>query len=493
MERKTKNMLLLLGLLAALAVCLALYFLLPGGEEAAEGENAQGENISGQTEDITVDSLESGSIERLEVKKKGKTEYVLAKKGEEWKLSGQENMPLDESKVTGLFACLQPVKAVKKMERSEEALEEYGLTEPSYTILVSAGGREYQYDLGIEVPVEGGYYGLSSSDGDSIYCMKDSLVSDLFIDTFSLAVRDELPQIEADNLVSVKVEGKKGTEFEARLVDEDERVSIYSEWNILKPFDKPMATSTKDWPSIKGYFTAMTYGNLVQYEAADLGKYGLKNPSSVITVRYYEESGKNKEYQTLTMHIGRKTSGNYYVCEKGSENVYLMNMDVVEKMTELNAYSAIDHCVYATLATDIDGYEAIYGNTKLSVTRTPLSPDGDGGESTEAEKKEQNLWTLNGREIPEDQVKDFLMPYSSAYLLEYSAKADDSVKPKKKEPVLTMIYHEEKRDVRVVYYPYDGTNFYRVDRDGMDYFLVDKRSVDDVIEKFRGIEHFADK
>ncbi len=67
------------------------------------------------------------------------------------------------------------------------------------------------------------------------------------------------------------------------------------------------------------------------------------------------------------------------------------------------------------------------------------------------------------------------------------------MKPKKKEPVLTMIYHEEKRDVRVVYYPYDGTNFYRVDRDGMDYFLVDKRSVDDVIEKFRGIEHFADK
>ena len=33
-----------------------------------------------------------------------------------------------------------------------------------------------------------------------------------------------------------------------------------------------------------------------------------------------------------------------------------------------------------------------------------------------------------------------------------------------------MIYHEENRDVTVTYYPYDGTNFYRVDRDGMTYF-----------------------
>ncbi len=52
---------------------------------------------------------------------------------------------------------------------------------------------------------------------------------------------------------------------------------------------------------------------------------------------------------------------------------------------------------------------------------------------------------------------------------------------------MTIVYHEETRDVTVKYLPYDGTNFYRVDKDGMDYFLVDKRSVDDVVSAFESL------
>lgn len=54
-----------------------------------------------------------------------------------------------------------------------------------------------------------------------------------------------------------------------------------------------------------------------------------------------------------------------------------------------------------------------------------------------------------------------------------------------------MVFHEESRDVTVKFLPYDGTNFYRVDKDGMDYFLVDKLLVDDVIEKFKSIEKMS--
>ena len=85
----------------------------------------------------------------------------------------------------------------------------------------------------------------------------------------------------------------------------------------------------------------------------------------------------------------------------------------------------------------------------------------------------------------------FLSPYSLAYLLEYSGKADNKVKPKSSKPVLTIVYHENNRDVTVRYLPYDGINFYRVEKNGMDYFLVDKLSVDDIIKKFKGIEKLA--
>lgn len=520
-SKRHKNLLILLGLCALLVVCIVLYLLVPKGGESEEGDSAEE-----AAQEITVDTIAGESIQKIEVKKDGKATYSLVKKGAEWKLSGQEKIPLDESKVMELFDCLNPVKATKTLDRTVEAISEYGLEKPAYTIIVTADGKEYQYDLGIEVPVEGGYYGLSSSNGDSIYCLSDSLVSDLDIDTKTLMVKDELPEIEEDYMVYLNVDNSSGRDFEALVVDEEDRVDTYSKWNITKPYKKPLATSIKDWSTILGYFNALTLGNLVEYDAENLDKYGLKYPSSVITIRYFETTAdyepeangnsagdtdsdsedteeeetvpeKYRKYHTLTICVGKKTGESYYVCMKGSNNVYLGNGDVVEKMTKLNVFDAMDHCVYATLATKINGYEAIYGDTKLSVTRTPVEKTDDfsaeetSGDKAYTKNKEQNIWTLNGKTISAEDESEFLTPYSSAYLLEYTAKADDSVKPKNKKPVLTMIYHEENRDVTVTYYPYDGTNFYRVDRDGMNYFLVDKRSVDDIVKRFKNIEKFA--
>jgi hypothetical protein len=502
---KKKNLLTLLGLCVLLAVCICLYFFVPQGEDSDEEDQEQTE------EDITVDTIDSDSIEKITVQKNGKTSYTLVKSGDNWKLSGQKDVPLDESKVTNLFDCLNPVSATKSLEKTDSAMSEYGLDSPAYTITVSAGENEYRYDLGIEVPVEGGYYGVSSSNDDTIYCLSDSMVSDLDIDSKTLIVRDELPDdIEDDYMVYLKVDNKNKSNFEAEVVDEEDRVESYSKWNITQPYKKPLATSTADWSTILGYFDSLEFGNLVEYNAKKLDKYGLKNPSSVITVRYYETTDdyepeatataddslstdtdtetevpeKYRKYHTLKLYIGKKKGESYYACKKGSNNVYLMNGDVVENMTKLDVYDAMDHCVYATLATDIDGYEAIYGNKKISVTRKSKTSD-DG--------TEKNVWKMNGVKISEDDESEFLTPYSSAYLLEYSAIADDSVKPKKKDPVLTMIYHDGKKDVTVKYYPYDGTNFYRVDRDGMNYFLVDKRSVDDIIKRFKNIEKFGEK
>lgn len=497
MSRKTRNLLTLAGLCVLLAGCLAIYFLMPKGKTSyvlEEEDNGGAANVS----EITVDTIESDDIEQLEVKKKGKTSYVLVKNGDEWKLSGQEDVPLDETKVTALFSCLNPVKAAKTLEKTEDAVSEYGLKNPKYTVIVTAGGKKYQYDLGISVPVEGGYYGISSNNGDSIYCFAENLVSDLDIKTNALIVRDELPQMEEDYMVYLHVDNKKGSDFEAKVVDENERVDTYSRWNITMPYEKPLATSTMNWSSVLGYFDSLTFGNLVEYGAGNMKKYGLSSPSANITIRYFEttkdyepkkdKSGEEEEipekyrkYHTVKLCIGNKKGESYYACQKGSRNVYLMNGDVVENMTKLNFYFAMDHCVYATLATKLKGYDVKYGNVTLSVTRTPV-------ESSEDSSKEKNIWTLNGKQVPEEKESDFLMPYSNAYLLEYTELADDSVKPKKKKPVLTMIYHEEKRDVTVTYYPYDGTNFYRVDRDGMNYFLVDKRSVDDVIKGFKEIK-----
>ena len=49
--------------------------------------------------------------------------------------------------------------------------------------------------------------------------------------------------------------------------------------------------------------------------------------------------------------------------------MYTMSSDTIEKITKLDAYTNMDHCVYSVLATSIKGYDVTYGNTTLSVTR----------------------------------------------------------------------------------------------------------------------------
>ena len=530
MSSKKKNLITLLVLCAVLAVCLILYFLMPSKSGKKDSDPDK------DKKQITVDTITADTIQRMTFEKNGKEIWALSHEKDHWKFSDGASIPVNEEKVTAITDALNPLKAVEKIEDGVQQLDQYGLKNPSMTLIVTAkDGREYKYDIGRKVPKENmGYYSKSNA-GDTIYCLDETLVTSINVAKNKMIKMDKLPQIEADYMTYICVDNKKGKDFEAKYVSDKDKVDFYSNWNITKPYKKPLATSASEWNNTLGYFNALTYTELVDYQCEDLSAYGLAQPSSVITVRYYkakkgytptatatpstvvtgQSSGKTsyiipenkREYKTLILCVGDKTKDGYYVCEKGSRHVYKMDQSVVENMTKLDAYKSMDHCVYSVLATSIRGYDVTYGNTTLKVTRTPAktknkktaaatpSPtEGQQGIAVQnkSDKSQKNIWTLNGKRISDKDENAFLTPYSTAYLLEYSEKAvDHEVKVKSTKPVLTIVYHEDKRDVTIKYLPYDGTNFYRVDKNGMDYFLVDKLLVDDIITKFKEIEKLA--
>ena len=524
MSSKKKNMITLVVLSILLVICLLLYFFLPKGQGNDTGDKSD-------TETIKVDTITADKIQSMSFEKNGKKVWSLTHKKDNWKFAEDDSIPVNTEKITAITDLLNPLEATKTID-SAENVADYGLAMPTMTLTVTAtDGREYQYQIGTKVPKEDMGYYVKSNAGKQIYCVKD-LIDSIDIERNLLIQMDSLPEIKTDYMTYIQVDNRKGKDFEAKKVSDKEKVDFYSNWNITKPYDKPLATSSMDWTTTLGYFNALSYTQLVDYDTKTLAKYGLDNPSSVITVKYYEaEDGytptvtatpsstttgnssseksyvipeSKRVYKTLKLCVGDKTKGGYYVCEYGKKNVYKMDIEVIENMTKLDAYKSMDHCVYSVLATSIDGYDVTYGNTTLKVTRQAIeeksdssptaTPDGETGTAVEnaANKNQKNIWTLNGKTIDEKDENDFLTPYSTAYLLEYSEKAEgDNVKPKSNKPVLTIVYHEEKRDVTVKYLPYDGTNFYRVDKNGMDYFLVDKLQVDDIIEKFKGIEKLA--
>lgn len=536
MSGKKKNAVTLIVLCAVLVVCLVLYFVIPRNAGEKKDASADATEEQSASESISLDSIAADQIKSVTVTKKEKKVWSLKKKNKSWSLVGKEAAPVNEETVSSILENVKPVTATQKFENQSGDLSLYGLDKPELTIsIVTTDGATYHYEIGSEVPKSDmGYYGKCSGR-DEIYCLNSAFIKAFDVSEISLVKMDELPEIEEGYMTALAVKNKKGKDFAAKKVSDAEKVDFYSNWNITAPYAKPLATSQSEWSTVLGYFTSLAYEEMVEYDSRNLQKYGLKNPQAVISVNYYQakkgytpsatatpdanalgnsssessyEIPENKrDYKSLHLYVGKKTGDSYYVCEQGKKNVYKMSAGTVENITGLDAYTNMDHCVYSVLATSIKGYDVTYGDTTLKVTRksvpkddsesaatpeaTPTATENGTAVGNATDSSQKNIWTLNGKKISDDDERDFLSPYSLAYLLEYSGKAEDNVKPKSEEPVLTIVYHEDKRDVTVKYLPYDGINFYRVEKNGMDYFLVDKLSVDDVIEKFKGIEKFA--
>lgn len=505
MSRKKKNFITLLVLVVVLAACLLLYFFVPKSNDSKD--KTQGAT---DEETIEVKNFDQNDVTKIEVKKKGKLVYSLKKASDNWTLLEDKSIPVDKEAVSKLFKTISPLKATKKMDVSQDGRKDYSVQSQKdayMSLSMTVSGKDVEILFGDKVPSIGGRYGIINSEDSSVFCFAEAISKSFDVSKNEFIKKDELPEIKSDYLTYISVDRSDDKDFEAKVVDESKRVAMYSKWNITKPYKEPLSTSSKNWSNTLDSFTNLEFDELISYASKDLGKYGLKTPQKIIKLKYFETTKgykpkkakettvgnsssvevpqkyrKNKE---LTLNIGYKTKkGTYYVSLGDSSNVYSMKTQAVEAMSNISLEDNMDHCIYTTLATDIKGYDVSYGKKKFHITRTQTN------RKNAKTNKNLNVWKINGKTVSDKDEDTFLTPYSAAYLLEYSTTADKKHKVSKK-PVLTIVYHENNRDVTVKYLPYDGEDFYQVDRNNMTYFLVDKRSVDEVISKFKKIEKFA--
>lgn len=504
MSKGKRKALTLIALFVLMAVVIGLYILVSKGESDGETEDGTSEST------VQVVNIDKDTIISVEIAGGNRDTISLKKQGEDWQLSDLPDAPLLSENVEGMFTNVSPVTATKELEAAE--LSEYGLDQPELTVKIgTSDGGEHELRFGSEVPTTGGRYGLYTGS-NKIYTFAASVYSAFDVEKNALIEKEEIADINEDYLTSISVRTDGKQKFCAEIVPDDKKVDAYTNWVISKPYKKPLAgASTDDWSKLQGYFTNVSFDTLIEYGCKDLKKYGLDQPTAEVEVHYFElkdgyvppeetEDPNGSTAQTASMNTNKANDvpdeykdnksyrllfgvkdedDNYYVCVKGSSQVYTMAASRAENMLGVDAYTYMDHCVYSTLATDIDGYDVTLADgTKRSITRT--TEQGDDG-------KDKNIWTLDGKTVPDDKEEDILSPYSKMFLLEFTSEAKDDVKPASSKPVLSIVFHEKNRDVTVKYLPYDGTNFYRVNKDGMDYFLVDKRSVDAVVSSFESL------
>lgn len=491
MKKNKKKLIIISSLLVAMVALIGLYVFLPSQDNDKESEN---------DEKVKLGSFEKMSVMGFTVTS-DKFNYDLICKNDVWNIVGKENIKTNNEIIDKMLTEVESIEADQELGFNEDQAEDYGINNPTLVLKIKMkDNKETTFIFGDTIPAIGGRYGQVNDDLTKLYALSDTFFDTFYVDEKTLYLKDQVPEIKADYITGVSYSGGKSvTPFVVHEVAKVDQIEDYSTWNMTKPYKEELAVNPNKISEIQSNFSTFTLGDLVENDVKDIKKYGFSKDSQSIKVDYFllkegakektrkDNNGndvtyvdeKDRDNKSFILYIGKaKDDDNYYVRIGNSKNIYLMSKSEIIKLTEIDAFEYVDHCVYAVLATKLKGYEVKFLNTEMIVKRET--------------RDEKNIWDLNGTKIKEENEDEFLNPYSAMYLLEYSGVIKPNVKPKNNKPVFSVVYHANEGDVKVNYLPYDGVNFYRVEKNGKQLFLVNKRSVDDLMKKYIGIQKLID-
>ena len=200
-------------------------------------------------------------------------------------------------------------------------------------------------------------------------------------------------------------------------------------------------------------------------------KYGLDQPQYTVTFRTAKKN--------VTLYIGKENSdkSGYYVRMKGKDGIYTMEVSSVSKMITINPLDCVYGRLYAGNQEKLDQVELSYQGKKYTF------------DVSKTKKKSETEYTYtvksNGKKVDADQ---FTTAYGVISYLAPGGNIDPKVSVKGNKPVAQFTFHESKKDTKMIIYPYDGQNFYRVSVNGVMQFTVDKSAVDKVLKQFTSLK-----
>lgn len=289
-------------LVLVLAVLGGLYAGLKIHEKKSEEEQAR------QEEADTIHVTEAGELADFSYTN-GTDEISFVKEDGSWIYGPDKEIPMNQETVQGIADTIRDVTAVRALEEPD-ALADYGLEEPSYTISYTeedgTEGRLYVGDF------TGDYYYVKTEGNDTVYTAAESLVSALLFDLADLARPDAVPTISSGNLQKVEITEKGDTR-------------IYSEEDELT--------------ELAGGFGVLSLTDCADYHVTEdrLADYGLDETNRTTAKAVYEDTDSGETKNFIVYIGGEDGSGeNRYVTVDGSKMVYTVSTDVIGNMTTVS-------------------------------------------------------------------------------------------------------------------------------------------------------------
>ena len=292
--KKKKGPVILIGVLVLL---LILYFALSTWNKKQDSK---------EEETVKVTDLKTSEITGVKYDL-GTGEMNFEKDGDTWYYTADKDFPLRQNYPKTVADAMGQLSADRELEDAD-ALEEYGLDHPTYTVtLTDEDGTVTTIKVG---NATGNDYYATVDDTEKVYTIPATSLDDIQTELDQIAQLDTYPSIGSGNL----------------------KKEVITQNGETTTYDSENEDQAEDVAAVAGGLGAVKLSEAADYSVddADLAGYGLDDTSRItVEVTYTSDD----EDQTMMLYIGGENgSGDRYVMINDSRIVYLISDEICKNI-----------------------------------------------------------------------------------------------------------------------------------------------------------------
>ncbi len=260
-------------------------------------------------------------------------------KNDVWIKEDDETFPVDEEAILGPLVQLAPLNAVRTLENVEDSAE-YGINEPQNTItLTDKDGGQTEIVIGATNSGTGDDYIMVNGEESVIYTVSSALRTAFSDDLYDYAVSEELPHLNASEITRISLQ-RDTDAYEVYLED--------AKWKISGSDSEVLDADSEKVNNVLTKLSGLEYADYVEHDCKDPSRYGLDDPSAILTVTWTEETESDTEDSTesvteaqsktevsFVFRIGNTDElGNYYVQQEKSSQVHTISSGIIGEVLE---------------------------------------------------------------------------------------------------------------------------------------------------------------
>lgn len=430
-------------LVAVVALLAGAYFLLNNLLPEEEGPT---HNTPDSTKIVDFDSLETKKL----IVKYPEEELVLVKIDDEnWQLTSDKDLKLDNSRVRSIAINLSSVFVEKTIEENANDISVYGLDEPVVVTAIQDDESKYTLLIGDKTPTEGAYYAKLESD-NNIYTI------DKYTANKILASKNDL---KLTTLFDVAVEDITELSLERNGELAFDTVKDGNEWKMTHPLQTKadLAKVGKIIDAICG-LTVKSYID----DNSDLASFGLDGPEYILSF-----TAKEMNHQIL---FGDELDGKEIYAKLGNrQDVFKLDVETVNFLDTpvkevVDCFVALPNINdVSKVVAEIDGYKDI--------------SEIEADEDSDVEK-----FTFNGKDATvENEKGDSLFKKYYQGLLQSGIMDDLDItgQPEGNAEIVITYYKENGEEIKIEFISRDEFYYYIVKNGKYTGLVVNKKTFDE--------------